>query len=200
LLATPHWRNRLLPTDGRIDRDHSVLLVVDVQAKLAPHILDHEALGDRIAALMQAAKRFRIPRLATEHCAEQIGPLVEALRGEFELNEIFGKTRFGATDHREFLDRLGQTGRRQVVVAGIEAHVCVMQTSLGLAAHDYDVFVVADAVGSRGERQADRGLALERLRKAGCTLVGTETVLFEWTRAGDDAAFRDVLKLVKSLP
>jgi nicotinamidase-related amidase len=187
-------------TEGRIDRDECALLVVDVQANLAPHILDDAALRARIAALIQGAKRFRIPRVATEHCADQIGPLVNELRGEFEPGEIFGKTCFGATDHREFLGRLARMQRRQVVVAGMEAHVCVMQTSLGLAAHDYEVFVVADAVGSRAERQQDRDLALERLRKAGCTLVGTETVLFEWTRAGNDAAFRDVLRLVKSLP
>jgi hypothetical protein len=75
-----------------------------------------------------------------------------------------------------------------------------MQSSLGLAAAGYEVFVVADAVGSRGVRALDRQLALERMRAAGCMLVGTETVLFEWTGSGDDAAFRDVLALVKALP
>ena len=82
----------------------------------------------------------------------------------------------------------------------MEAHVCVLQTVLGLAAERYEVFVVGDAVGSRGARAADRQFALDRMRQAGCTVVGTETVLFEWTRAGDDAAFRDVLALVKTLP
>ena len=188
------------PTDGRVDRDRSVLVVVDVQARLAPHVLDHERLIARIGALIAAAKRFCIPRLATEHCAHQIGPLVDELRTQFDPGEIFAKTRFGAADHPEFLARLARTGRGQVVVAGMESHVCVMQTSLGLASHGHEVFIVADAIGSRAERQADRQLALERMRAAGCTTVGTETVLFEWTRSGDDAAFREVLKLVKALP
>ena len=76
----------------------------------------------------------------------------------------------------------------------------MLQTVLGLAAREYQVFVVGDAVGSRGVRAADRQFALDRMRAAGCTVAGAETVLFEWTRAGDDAAFRDVLALVKGLP
>ena len=188
------------PTDGRIDRDRSVLVVVDVQARLAPHILDHEILIARAGALIDAAKRFGIPRLATEHCPGQIGPLVEELRTRFDPAEIFAKTRFGAGDHPDFLAKLARTARKQVVVAGMEAHVCVMQTSLGLASHGYEVFLVADAIGSRTKRQADRQMALERTRAAGCTTVGTETVLFEWARSGDDAAFREVLELVKALP
>lgn len=186
--------------ERRIQRDRSVLLVVDIQARLAPHVLAHEALRQRTRALLEAARRFAIPRLATEHCAAQIGPLVEELRGELDPDEIFAKTRFGAADHPDFVARLKRTGRTQVIVAGMEAHVCVMQTALGLVAAGYEVFAVADAIGSRGARQADRQLALDRLRAAGCTLVGTETVLFEWTGGGDDAAFRDVLELVKALP
>jgi len=75
-----------------------------------------------------------------------------------------------------------------------------MQTALGIVALGYDVFIVGDAVGSRNERQADRELAIARMRAAGCAVAGTETVLFEWTGGGDDAAFRDVLSLVKALP
>ena len=186
--------------ERRISRERSVLLVVDIQTRLAPHILDHEALRLRVQALIEAARRFAIPRVATEHCAGQIGPLVEELRSAFSPGEIFAKTRFGAADDPDFVARLARTGRTQIVVAGMEAHVCVLQTALGLLANGYEVFAVADAIGSRAARRADRTLALDRVRAAGGTLVGTETVLFEWTGAGDDPAFRDVLALVKSLP
>jgi nicotinamidase-related amidase len=136
----------------------------------------------------------------TEHCAEQIGPVIAPLRSRFTASEIFAKTRFGALDHAEFAAMLRALGRPQVVVAGMEAHVCVMQTVLGLAAKGFEVFVAGDAVGSRGNRQSDRTLAIERMRRAGAAIAGTETLLFEWTRAGDDDAFRDVLALVKHLP
>ncbi len=184
---------------ARLDRDRSVLVAVDIQERLAPHVLDHASLIARTEALIIAAGRFAIPTLLTEHCSEQIGPVVATLRDRFAAERIFAKTRFGAVDHPEFAALLHATGRTQVVLAGMEAHVCVMQTGLGLADAGYQVFVVGDAVGSREAHQFDRQFALERMHDAGCTIVGTETTLFEWTRAGDDPAFRDVLALVKAL-
>lgn len=184
----------------RIDRATSLLLVVDIQERLAPHVAGQEALIARTRALLTTATRLHVPRLATEHCAQQIGPVVAEIRSMLQPHEIFAKTRFGAGDHREFMALLARTSRTQIVIAGMEAHVCVMQTALGLVAAHYEVFVVGDAVGSRAERQSDRELALSRLRDAGCTIAGTETVLFEWTGGGDDAAFRDVLNVVKALP
>ena len=188
-----------MPAALRLDRDSSQLLVVDVQERLAPHIEGADAVLARCNALIAAANAFDVPKLLTEHCPAQIGKVLPALRERFADDEIFVKTHFGATDHPEFIARL-QHGRRQVVVAGIESHVCVMQTALGLAARGFSVFIAADAVGSRASRSEDRSLALQRMREAGCTLAGTETILFEWTRAGDDAAFRDTLRLVKDLP
>jgi nicotinamidase-related amidase len=185
---------------ARLARERSLLLVVDVQERLAPHVADHEALIARTAALLAAAARFGIPRRLTEHCPGQLGPVIPTLRNEFADDEIFVKTHFGALDHPEFAAGLHRAGRTQIVVAGMEAHVCVMQTVLGLLDHRFAVVAVADAIGARGARAADRALALERMRAHGATLAGTETVLFEWTRAGDDPAFREVLNLVKSLP
>ena len=185
---------------GRIDRATSLLLVVDIQERLAPHIADGDGLIARARALLQAARRLDIPSIATEHCAQQIGPLVAEVRSLLDADRVFAKTRFGATDHPEFRALLSRAARPQVVVAGMEAHVCVMQTALGVASLGYEVFVAGDAVGSRGDRRVDRDLALARLRAAGCTIAGTETILFEWTGSGDDAAFRDILALVKALP
>ena len=122
------------------------------------------------------------------------------LRASFSAAQIFPKTAFGAMEHAAFGTLLRSTRRAQVVVVGMEAHVCVLQTVLGIVGAGFDVFVVADAVGSRDVRQPDRDYALERMRDAGCILLGTETVLFEWARRGDDAAFKQTLALVKGLP
>lgn len=183
----------------RLDRDASALLIVDIQERLAPHVEQDNAITARAHALRSAAELFGIPAFLTEHCADRLGPVVAALRKRFEASHIFGKTHFGALDHSEFAALLRTCGRTQVVVAGMEAHVCVMQTVLGLAARGYVPFVVADAVGSRAERRIDRELALARMHDAGAVLVGTETALFEWARAGDDPSFRDILALVKAL-
>lgn len=183
----------------RLARNDSLLLVIDIQRKLAPAIADHEKVLARTEALVTAAELFGIPKLITEHCPQQIGPLVEPLRSRFAADEIFEKTAFSATDHPQFIERVRATGRRHIVMAGMEAHVCVMQAALGLRDEGFEVFIAADAAGSRPAAQLDRELALTRMADAGCVLAGTETVLFEWTGGGNDAAFRAILPLVKSL-
>jgi nicotinamidase-related amidase len=183
----------------RLTRTESLLLVIDVQRKLAPAIADHERIIARIDMLVTAASMLAIPKLITEHCPQQIGPLIEPLRIRFAADEIFHKTAFSATDHAEFNELVRTTGRRQVVMAGMEAHVCVMQAALGLRAQGLDVCVVVDAAGSRPAAQRDRELALSRMERAGCALAGTETVLFEWAGAGNDRHFRTILSLVNSL-
>lgn len=183
----------------QLDRDDSALLVIDIQSKLAPHIAGHEDLIRHTNALLSAAELFSIPRLVTEHCPGQIGPVIEPMRSHFAPDEIFEKTAFGATGHPEFIERIQRVQRRRIVMTGMEAHVCVLQTALGLQQEGFHVFVVADAVGSRAPRALDRELALRRMAQAGCLLTTTETVLFEWTQHGTDMRFRDVLALVKSL-
>ncbi|MGB2818872.1 MAG: isochorismatase family protein [Burkholderiaceae bacterium] len=182
----------------RLAREDSLLLVIDIQRKLAPAIQDHERVTARTEALVSAAALFGIPKLITEHCPQQIGALVEPLRSRFSPNEIFEKAAFSATDHPEFVDKLRASGRRQVVMTGMETHVCVLQAALGLRAAGFDVWIVDDAVGSRPAAQRDRELALDRMANEGCVIAGTETVLFEWTRYATDERFRSILSLVKS--
>lgn len=181
----------------RLVREEALLLVIDIQRKLAPAIQDHERVTARTEALVTAADLFGVPKLITEHCPQQIGPLVEPLRSRFRADEIFGKTAFAATDHPEFMLKLRATGRRQVVMTGMEAHVCVMQAALGLRQQGLEVWIVDDAVGSRPAAQRDRELSLARMADAGCVIAGTETVLFEWTGFATDPRFRSVLALVK---
>jgi nicotinamidase-related amidase len=183
----------------RVSRDNALLLVVDIQTRLAPHIVGHEALIRRSRALLAAAAMFGVPKLLTEHCPNQIGPVIESLRARFAAEEIFEKTCFGAADHPRFVDLARKTARRQVIIAGMEAHVCVLQTALGLRDSGFDIIIAADAVGSRQSAQQDREHALQRLAQAGCRLAGTETLLFEWAGSGVDPRFRDVLAIVKEL-
>ncbi|HET9023592.1 MAG TPA: isochorismatase family protein [Burkholderiaceae bacterium] len=182
----------------RLTREDSLLLVIDIQRKLAPAIQGHERVTARTEALVTAADLFGIPKLITEHCPQQIGSLVEPLRSRFGTDEIFEKTAFAATDHPEFVQKVRATRRRQVVMTGMETHVCVLQAALGLRAEGLDVWIVDDAVGSRPAAQRDRDLALARMTHAGCNVAGTETVLFEWTKFATDERFRSMLALVKS--
>lgn len=183
----------------RTVRDHSLLLLIDIQSRLAPHVVDHQPLIQRAEALLDAAELLGVPKLLTEHCPTQIGPVIEPLRRRFPEDEVFEKTCFGAADHPRFVDRVRQSGRVTVVIAGMEAHVCVLQTALGLREHGFAVTIAADAVGSRQASQLDRELALQRMRHAGCVIAATETVLFEWARSGTDPHFKALLAIVKAI-
>jgi len=185
---------------GPVDRDDCVLVVVDVQARLAPAIHAHLDVVARIAALAEAARAFGVPVLATEHAPERVGPLLAPIRDRLASEAILRKSRFAATREPGFERWFTQAGRGTAVLVGMETHVCVLQTALGLLARGTRVLLAADATGSRAARADDRRWAIERMRDAGATIAGTETLLFEWTRDADDPAFRAVLGHVKALP
>lgn len=181
----------------RLRREESFLLVVDVQEKLAPHVAHHEQLAARCEALMRAAKVLGVPVFASEHCPERIGETIPALRALVDQGQILRKVHFSCADEPECLARLRAAGRKQALIAGMEAHVCVMQTALGLLEAGFQPFIVRDAVGSR--RAEDRHAALLRLDAAGCGAATAEMAMFEWMHRADAAGFREVLGLVKRL-
>jgi nicotinamidase-related amidase len=185
----PHERHRLR-------RDDAFLIVVDVQKKLAPHVDQHERVIRKSAALIRAARMLAVPVLVSEHCPEQIGSTVPSLVELASDKEVFRKTHFACTDEPSGLSKIKALHRKQAVVAGMEAHVCVMQTALGIAERGFQAFVVADAVGSRNE--IDRATAVERMRAAGCSIVTAEMAIFEWMYRADIPEFRELLAIVKS--
>jgi nicotinamidase-related amidase len=181
----------------RLRHDQSFLLVVDVQEKLAPRVAGHERLIARAAALVRAAKLLGVPVLASEHCPDRIGGTVEGLRRLVGEDAILRKVHFSCADEEGCLARFAAVGRRQVLVAGMEAHVCVMQTALGLRERGFEPFIARDAVGS--QRDEDRDAALARMAAAGCEAATAEMAIFEWMHRADDARFRDALEIVKAL-
>ncbi|WP_224390952.1 isochorismatase family protein [Pseudonocardia sp. ICBG1293] len=167
---------------------NAVLLLVDLQERLVPAMHDGERVVARAARLAEAATLLEVPVLATEQAPDKLGPTVARLADVAHL--VVPKTRFAAAD-----DVLFPPGRAEVVVAGVEAHVCVLQTALELLADGRRVLVVADAVGSRSVE--DEQLALQRLRTAGAGIVTSEMVLFEWLRDAAHPRFREVQQLLK---
>lgn len=180
----------------RLRREGSFLLVVDVQQKLAPHVDGHERVIRKSGALLQAAKRLGVPYLLSEHCPEQIGSTVPSLAALVPRERILGKVHFACTDEPALFSTLNDLKCKQAVVCGMEGHVCVMQTALGLLERGFQPFLVRDAVGSR--REEDRAAAVERVRAAGGVVTTAEAVIFEWLARADIPEFRDVLALVKS--
>lgn len=178
-----------------LDRAQSLLLVVDVQEKLAPAIHEGAAAIANNRRLLAATERLDVPVFVSEQYVAGLGPTVAALQPLPPRAQRFDKMHFSCTREPGFLDRLAATGRRQIIVTGMETHVCVLQTVLGLVDAGYDVFLVEDAASSR--TPASRAAAIARARAAGAGIVTTEMVLFEWLeRAGTDD-FRALLPLIK---
>ncbi|MBM3548557.1 MAG: isochorismatase family protein [Alphaproteobacteria bacterium] len=177
-----------------IERSRSCLLIVDVQERLMPSIAGMRAILGRILLLMKAARRLTVPMMATEHAPESIGPIATPVKAQLGGAEIFVKRHFDATAEPGFPEKLDKN-RPQIIVCGTEAHVCVLQTALGLLSAGMAPIVVADAVGSR--EPADKDVALARLRDAGVIVASAEMVCFEWLGQAGTPEFRDLITLIK---
>jgi nicotinamidase-related amidase len=179
-----------------IERDRAQLLLIDMQERLMPAMHEPARAAERAGILLQAARRLGLPVTITEQYPQGLGntlPALLALAG----NEapVFAKTQFSAAAHPEAAARLRAVRRPQVVMAGVEAHVCVAQTAAMLRAAGHDVFVVADAVSSRLPSSVD--LALARLRAQGVWVVNVEQVLFECLGEAGTPEFRELSKLIR---
>jgi nicotinamidase-related amidase len=170
----------------------AVLLLVDLQQRLIPAIDDGETVVARAVRLAEAARLLDVPVCATEQNPAGLGPTVAPLVAYPQV--ILAKTTFSAAGDPGF-SALLPAGAREIVLAGCEAHVCVLQTALGLLTLGHRVLVAADAVGSRDP--ADRAAALDRARQHGAEIVTSEMVLFEWLRDSQHPKFRAVQKLLK---
>ena len=174
----------------RISAETSCLLVVDIQDKLAPAIHESDQIIENAAWLIRIAREVDLPVRLTEQYPQGLGATVAQVRSQVVDEEVLEKVHFSCMDSDPIRRHLAAVGRRQIVVAGTEAHVCVLQSALGLVADGYEVFVVADAISSRKPRDVD--VAIERMRDAGVRIVTREMVAFEWLNRADTELFRRV--------
>jgi nicotinamidase-related amidase len=177
-----------------LSRHESRLLIVDVQEKLVPKIFELDRMLANCRMLIQGAKILRVPVYATEQYPKGLGNTVPQL-AEL-LDQPAQKLRFSCAEALEWESPAAQVDNRfQVVVAGMEAHVCVLQTVLDLLGNGFQVYVPADAVASR--REFDWKIALERMSAGGATIVTTESVLFEWCEISGTPEFKQISQLIK---
>lgn len=182
----------------RLHRAESFLIVIDVQQKLMPVIDDRESVERNIERLVRGCKVLDIPAILTEQYVQGLGPTVPAIRSAFEETsgyEPIEKSCFSGYGCPEFVMATRNLHRKQAIVAGVEAHVCVYQTVGDLLANGYDVAVIADAVSSR--TPANKEIALRRMVSDGARLSSTEMVLFELTVTSGTDEFREIVRLVK---
>lgn len=175
-------------------RSCSVVLV-DHQERLMPIVGNSAEVLGEAACLATAARKFGVPVIGTEQTPNKLGALACHLRSQCDA--VIQKSHFNACedDLVESLASLAGRNRRQIVIAGCETHICLLQTAMGLIEAGFTLWVAETASGSR--ITSDHVLALQRLQQAGARIVSTEMVLFEWLRTSECPQFRKVLKQVK---
>jgi nicotinamidase-related amidase len=169
------------------------LLVIDVQEKLVPLIVSAQAVVRNIAFLIDAAKVLNMPIQATEQYPKGLGATVPELASR--LPPRSEKVAFSCCAIPAVIDGFRSAGRAKVVLAGIETHVCVQQTALDLLALDFQVYIPADAVGSR--YVLDHEQALHRLEHAGAVISTSESAVFEWVGMAGTPQFKEISRLVQ---
>ncbi len=173
----------------------SQVLIVDAQEKLAPALADHAPAVTAMEKLVRGALLVDVPVLASEQYPAGLGITVPPLAALIPPDQRLPKLHFSCQRDVAIRDRLEGEGRMQVVLAGMETHVCVLQTALDLLEAGFAVAVVADAVASR---QPDcKKLGLDRMARAGASIVTTEMVLFEWLDKAGTPTFKAMLPLIK---
>lgn len=182
---------------GLLDRQRSVLVLIDFQERLFPHVCEHQRVLSRIRLLIHAAKLMNVPIVLTEQYPKGLGRTIEEIRQALPDGKSLEKVDFSCAAAPGFLDSLSAERCDQVVLAGIEAHICVTQTAMDLLSRGLEVYVVADAVSSR--RPLDAQTAMQRLTQSGISVLTAESVVFEWLRRAGTDEFKELQPRLKAL-
>ncbi|MDZ7344816.1 MAG: hydrolase [candidate division KSB1 bacterium] len=178
-----------------LDRQHTGLLAVDIQERIHAVMRFREEVQNNAVKLIRGCQLLRVPIFLTEQYPQGLGHTIAPIRFALQATLPLQKMTFSCCGSEEVMANLQEKGIRQVVLAGIETHVCVLQTALDLLANQYQVHIARDAVSSR--KELDHHTALERLAQAGAILTTTEAVLFELMGRADIPEFKEISKLIK---
>ncbi len=178
-----------------LDKKRCLLIVTDIQGKLAQLMFEREVLYKNIGIIIDGFKILDIPILWLEQYPEGLGPTVPEVASHLEGLEPISKKTFSALKEPAVLKYFNETGRDQILITGIETHICVYQTSMHLLSMGIETHVVQDAVSSR--TSSNKTIGLKKIVRAGGHITSVETALFELLGIAEGEAFKKILKLVK---
>jgi len=173
----------------------AVLVVVDIQGKLATLMDRKEEFYANIVRMIRGAQVLEIPIIWNEQLPDKLGPTIDEIKDALPGQTPLVKRTFSCCGNPDFLSEIKAIGHRQVILAGMETHVCVYQTALDLLDDGYEVYVVADAVSSRSAE--NKRIALDAMRDAGIKITSVEMSLFEMIQVAEGNKFKEVIKIVK---
>ncbi len=175
--------------------ENALLLLVDVQGKLARIMHESEAMIHQQKVLIEACRLLDVPVVWAEQLPDKLGPTVPELAEKLEGYSPCAKGSFGCWGDENLREAVRASGRDRILLAGIEAHVCVWQTAAALRSENYEVHLIADAVSSRSA--FNREIAFRRMQAAGVHMSNVEMALFELMHDASHPRFRDITKLLK---
>ena len=178
-----------------LNTDNTVLLIIDVQDRLVGMLKNSEEITKNNMILSKTAKLLGLPVITTEQYPQGLGSTIIEIRENLDQERIFEKQTFSALDNENVKDMLNSLGRKNIILTGIESHICVYQTALALLENGYNVYVVKNAVSSR--KTKDYRTALELMRDFGARLTCVETVLFELLKTSTHPNFKEIQSLIK---
>ncbi len=178
-----------------LTREHTVLLVIDVQGNLAQAMHEKDMLFQQLDTIIRGAQALEVPIVVTEQYPRGLGPTVPEIAQRIPNMQPVSKVAFSCCGEERFMHQLHSLNRQQVVIVGIEAHVCVYQTAVELVSAGFEVEVVADAVSSR--TPANKSIGLAKIRDGGAGITCVETVLFELLKEAGGATFKTIQGLIK---
>ena len=178
-----------------LEIDNCCLVVIDVQGKLAQLMYNRQTLFKNIQILIKSAKILGIPVLWCQQCPDSLGPTVPEIAGLLADNQPINKASFSCCGDSRFNTKLKSLAKNQILLCGIEAHVCIYQTAIDLLKAGYETFVIADAISSR--TPDNKQIALSRMAAAGVKISSTEMALFELLRTAEHPKFKQIVQLVK---
>lgn len=179
----------------RIERTQSAGLVIDLQEKLFPHMVQKEELLRRISILLEGLRVLDVPLVLTEQYPKGLGPTLQPLTRLLKDEQAIEKISFSCCGEPAFMDHIAALDRDTLLICGIEAHVCVLQTVVDLLDQGYRPVVVEDCISSRNP--ADLRVAVERMRSEGAVITTCESILFELARVAGTVQFKAISRLVK---
>lgn len=176
--------------------EDSILLIIDIQEKLLRAVFNKETLENKSEIMLKTANILKVPVFVTEQYPAGLGETVKNLKNIFFSDtQIFEKTDFNAFNNDAIFDNFSAQNRKQVIICGIETHICVYQTTEFLISNGYDVTIIADACGSRSAEEHNFGL--KNLEALGAKIKTTEMVIFELLKSAKHPNFKEIQTLIK---
>ncbi len=178
-----------------LSADQAVLVIVDIQGKLATLMHEKELFYDNVGKMIKASQVLNIPILWNEQLPDKLGETIPEIKSLLTDNQPLAKNTFSCCGNQDFLGKLRELKRTQVLLTGMETHVCVYQTARDLLNMGFEVHLIADAVSSRTQRNSQLGIA--KMKACGAEVTSVEMALFEMLQVAEGEAFKRIIKIVK---